>query len=106
MPNTFRKIKDWTVIDIANEINYEVSLTLKNSIESLHEDGVKKIAINMAAVSFIGSLALGIFSFGKKLLDEKGGELCVITPNDTVRETLSSTQMEKILTIVPSEHDL
>ena len=106
MSESFRKIGDWTVIDITQEINYEISLNLKQDIENLCDQGEVKIAINLAGVSFIGSLSLGIFSFGKKLLSDEGGDICILRPNATVKEALSTTQLERIVQVVDDEEEL
>jgi len=106
MTYLYRKVKDWVVIDISNEINYEVSLSLKKNIEEIYSNGENKIAINLKGVNFIGSLALGIFSFGKKLMNEIGGDICILHPNETIKETLTSTEMIRLVRIINSEDEL
>ncbi len=99
-------INGWTVLVMSNEINYEGCIRLKQQIEQLCQQGVEKVALDLTEVRFVGSLALGIFSFGKKLIDNQGGRFCLVGPNPAIRQTLNATQMSKIIPIVSSSQEL
>jgi len=104
----FRKkhLKDWLILKMPEEINYECNLALKKELEKLWEEGERKICFNMSETIFIGSLTIGLLSFAQKHLDDIGGHFCLIDPKKSVKEILEIMGITKIIRIFKDEADL
>jgi anti-anti-sigma factor len=70
------------------------------------EKGIKKIAVNFANTSYIYSGELRVLISCYKLLTEHGGTLCILEPNKTVFDMLMALNIDRLITIYPSEERL
>ena len=101
-----KRIKDWLILKMPKEINYECNLVLKNELEKLWEEGERKICFNMSETNYIGSLTIGVFCFAQKHLDNIGGHFCLIGPKKNIKEILEIMGTTKIIRIIKDESDL
>jgi anti-anti-sigma factor len=99
-------LKDWLVLEIPEEINYECNLALKKEIEKSCEQGERSISLDLRKVSFIGSSTLGIFCFAQKHLDNAAGKFCLIGPNEIITSVLKDMGITKIVKVVGDTSDL
>ncbi len=101
-----KHLKDWIILKMPKEINYECNFSLKSELEKLWEKGEQKICLDLSKTNFIGSLSIGLFSFAQKYLDNIGGEFCLISPNRNIEDTLEIMGITKIIRIIQNESGL
>jgi anti-anti-sigma factor len=95
-----RPYKDWVILDVPEEVNYECNLSLKESIESLCKEGTKRICLDLSKVTFVGSSTLGIFCFAQKYLDNLEGKFCLMDPGAQIRDIMEGAGLAHIIRVV------
>ena len=79
---------------------------LENLILENIEKGIKKIAVNFANTAYIYSGELRVLISCYKLLTAHGGTLSIIEPNKPVYDMLMVLNIDKLITVYPSEESL
>ena len=98
-----RKSKTRTIVELPEVVNYEINLVLKSQLESICKNRGQNIGVDLARVSFIGSLGIGLLSFAKKMVEESGGSFCLLSPNSTVRKIINRAGLERFFTVYGDE---
>jgi len=101
-----RTLEKFTIIDLSEDISFEASLELKDILKDLYKKKNINIGINLSKVSHIGSQAIGVFIYTKKLLEYSGGSLFLIAPNKTVREIINKNDLGRFIIILNDESGL
>lgn len=106
MEFSLKEAGKYTVINMPEVVNYEANLALKGKIEDLCSVEGRNIAIDLAAVSFIGSLGIGLLSFAKKLVESTGGAFCLLAPNKSVMAVIKRLKLENMFNIYENGNDI
>ena len=94
------------IVDVIGKIDrLKDSITLKSFMLSLIEEGAKKVALNLANITYLDSGALNVFIFGNNALKKSGGSLCIIEPNEYVMDVLEVVGLTKLIPVYPTEAD-
>ncbi len=83
-----KHLKDWLILKMPKEMNYECNLAIKNELEMSWGKDEMKICLDLSETNFIGSLSVGLLSFAQRHLDDIGGEFCLISPKRNIEESL------------------
>lgn len=67
--------------------------------------GYRYVVLNMVAVSFIDSAALGWLVLAQRRFQRIGGKMCIIAPAGFVRDILELTEISEWIPIFKSEDD-
>jgi anti-sigma B factor antagonist len=98
MERTVTRLPDGTaVIRLEGRLNMVSADGLRNGIESLVEEGIARVVVDLAEVSFMDSSGLGALIGGVKAARRAGGDLRIAAPPDQVRLVLRLTTLERIL---------
>ena len=62
-------------------------------------DGVQDIEIDMSKLNYISSAGLRVLLVAYTEMNEKGGTLVILNPNDEIREIFNVTSFSSFLTI-------
>jgi anti-anti-sigma factor len=101
-----RKLHTFHVIDVVGKINrLKDSIVLKSFINTLLEKNVSDLALNLARVTYLDSGALNVLIYCHNTLSKKGGTLCIIEPNEYVRDVLEVVGLDKLVRIYPTEEE-
>jgi anti-sigma B factor antagonist len=95
-PSTY---ETWGVLTVDGELDLSTSPDLRDALYAL-ATGHERIAIDLSAVTFMDSTALGVIVAGMKRARERGGELALIGPTGSPRKVLSITALDQIVPIV------
>jgi anti-sigma B factor antagonist len=69
-------------------------------------DASSYVAIDLRAVSFMDSTALGVVVAAMKRARERGGEVALVGPTGSPRKVLSITALDQIMRIVEDPAEL
>lgn len=101
-----RTINDQTsLIDLEGEVDVYTAPQLKQQIITLLDNGAKHVIVNLSAVDYLDSTALGVLIGGLKRLRERDGMLDLICPNQRIKRIFEITGLDKIFDIYPSEEE-
>lgn len=96
----------YKIVDVIGKIDrLKDSITLKSYLITLMEEGAKRVALNLAHITYLDSGALNVFIFGCNALKKSGGTLCIIEPNEYVMDVLEVVGLTKLITVYPSEEE-
>ena len=94
-----------SLIDLEGEVDVYTAPQLKQQIINLLDDGVRRIIVNLSAVDYLDSTALGVLIGGLKRLRERDGNLDLICPNPRIKRIFQITGLDKIFDIYAGEEE-
>jgi len=94
-----------SLIDLEGEVDVYTAPQLKQQIINLLDDGVRRIIVNLSAVDYLDSTALGVLIGGLKRLRERDGNLDLICPNPRIKRIFQITGLDKIFDIYATEQE-
>jgi len=95
-----------SIIDLEGEVDVYTAPQLKQQIINLLDGGVKHVVVNLEAVDYLDSTALGVLIGGLKRLRERDGGLDLICPNPRIRRIFEITGLDKIFDIYSTEDEV
>ena len=102
-----KQVGSYTMITIYDELKVIADLTdFKLEIEKRLELGERKIAVNFADASYLYSGAISVLITSYRIIREKGGNLCIVEPQERVLELLVQMNIDSLIDIYKSEEDL
>jgi anti-sigma B factor antagonist len=93
-----REAADWIVLDLSGEVDLYTAPQLKERISVLAGGDTPRLAINLEAVEFMDSTAIGVLISGLKRCREAGGDLVLVAPREPVQKVLSITGLDRVFT--------
>jgi len=100
-----KSINGASVIDLEGEVDVYTAPQLKQQIIDLLDGGVRHVIVNLTAVDYLDSTALGVLIGGLKRLRERNGALDLICPNPRIRRIFEITGLDKIFDIYATEDE-
>jgi anti-anti-sigma factor len=101
-----RAIGDVTIVDVDGRITVQEGATVfREALSRLLDGGHPKIIINMAAVSYIDSTALGELVRGYTSAAKRGGGLKLLQVTAPVHQLLTMTRLTGVFQEYASEAD-
>ncbi len=98
-----RQAGDVTVLDMSGKITIgEGSVSLRNAIRKLIEEGKKKILLNLSQVSYVDSSGIGEFVASFTAIGREGGQLKLLNLTQKIQDLLAIT---KLLTVFDTYDD-
>ena len=98
-----RQAGDVTILDLSGEVRIgEGSISLRDSIRKLADEGKNKVLLNLAGVKYIDSSGIGELIANYTTISRKGGQLKLLKLTDRVQNLLVIT---KLLTVFDSYDD-
>jgi anti-sigma B factor antagonist len=95
--------RDITVVTASGELDAFVERELEAAFEAASEGG--PVVIDLAAVSFMDSTALGLLVRAVRSLDGKEGAVRVVLPHGTARRIFELTTLDRVLPVSASRDD-
>jgi anti-sigma B factor antagonist len=93
------------VLRVSGDVDFDVAPELKQRIVSRVEEGDRKLIIDLSAVGFIDSTAIGVLVAALKRLRDAGGTLMVVCDNDDVRSIFATVGLESVIPLHRSDQD-
>ena len=99
-----RNAGDVAILDLVGRIVLnDGSVTMREAIAKLREEGASKILLNLADVSFMDSSGLGEMASAFAAVNRAGGQLKLVNIPPRIVDLLRITKLDSILTGFPSE---
>jgi len=100
-----RSIHAASIIDLEGEVDVYTAPQLKQQIINLLDKGVRHVVVNLTAVDYLDSTALGVLIGGLKRLRERNGALDLICPNPRIKRVFEITGLDRIFDIYATEDE-
>ena len=95
-----RRLDDVVVLDISGRLTLgEGTVTLREALQKLLEDGDRKLVLNLAEVDYVDSAGLGELITGYTTVRARGGQLKLLNLTRRIQDLL---QITKLLTVFDS----
>jgi anti-sigma B factor antagonist len=94
------------VVSPAGELDAFTAPELRSELHGLLADvSAKRLVVDLTAVTFLDSSALGVLVGALRRLRERGGELHVVQPRPTVRRIFELTALDAVFTLHASRDE-
>jgi anti-sigma B factor antagonist len=87
------------VVAVSGEVDMYTAPQLKQCLLDLIDGGARKVVVDLSAVSFIDSTALGVLIGGVRRLHGAGGAMALVVTSRSVERVLSITGLDRVFSI-------
>ncbi|MBE3134156.1 MAG: STAS domain-containing protein [Acidobacteria bacterium] len=101
-----RSVGDVTIIDLKGKLTLgEGDELLRDKVNSLIQQGMKKLVLNLAEVPYIDSAGLGEIVRTYTTVSRQGGQLKLLSLTKRITDLLSITKLLTVFETFENEHD-
>jgi anti-sigma B factor antagonist len=90
---------DAGVVRVSGEVDMYTAPQLKESLLSLIEQGTSRVVVDLSAVTFIDSTALGVLIGGVRRVHALDGAMALVVTGRPVQRVLSITGLDRVFGI-------
>ena len=94
-----RQEDDYTIVQIAGEIDVYSAPQLRDCLASLAESGQHRLLIDLEKVEFLDSTALGVLVGGLKRARAEGGSMALVCTQERLLKIFRITGLTKVFQI-------
>jgi anti-sigma B factor antagonist len=87
------------VVAAAGEIDLYTAPQLHESLSAVIAEGAQRVVLDLSAVSFLDSTALGVLVTAIKALQPAGSELHLVCPDEKLRRIIEITGLDSVMII-------
>jgi anti-sigma B factor antagonist len=99
-----RKIRDIQILDCSGQITLGAgTMSIRNAVREIVQSGGKKIALNLANVTYIDSSGVGELVSTYTTVANSGGQLKLLNLTKKTRELLTITKLLTVFDVYDSE---
>ena len=103
MQITTRESYDVLVVDVDGKLDTSTSGYAYDEMVRLAKSGRKKIVANLKGLEYVSSAGLRVLLTAAKLLQTEGGQLKFCEPRESVKQALSISGFNSLLSVYASE---
>jgi anti-sigma B factor antagonist len=96
---------DLGVVVLGGEVDIFTAPQFKESLVGLLDSGVKRLVVDLSAVTFIDSTALGVLIGGVRRVHGAGGAMAIVVATRPVERVLSVTGLDRVFSIYASRDE-
>jgi anti-sigma B factor antagonist len=93
------------VLVVVGELDLFGVPELKRRLAELIEHGIRRVVVDLSAVTFLDSTALGALLGGMRRLRARGGDLAVVNLNPSISQLLRVTGLDQILAVLATREE-
>ena len=98
MISSIRQAGGYKILDISEPVRkYEDITAIKDAIDDLMNNGAVFFALNVANIDFMHSYFIKILTSTYKKLKGRGGDLCLIGPNEFIRNLMKLLNIDDFI---------
>ena len=86
-----------TVVEVRGDLDMATAPQLRDGLQRLVDAGDRQVVMDMAAVGFMDSSALGALVVISKALGDVGGRLCLAAVQPAVLSVLEITSVDRVI---------
>lgn len=94
-----RRDGDVGIVSVSGEVDMYTAPQLKECLVDLIEGAATRIVVDLSAVTFIDSTALGVLIGGVRRLHAAGGAMSLVVTSRPVERVLSITGLDRVFSI-------
>jgi anti-sigma B factor antagonist len=99
-----RQAGDVTVLDLSGKITIgEGSVSLRNAIRRLIEEGKKKILLNLGKVSYVDSSGIGELVSSFTTIQRESGQLKLLNLSQKIQDLMTITKLHTVFDVYDEE---
>jgi len=103
---SIRRKYGYDIIDMKGEVTFEETKTLEDFVKDEISEDTEHVVLNLDGVPFINSSALSVVVKLMQELKEKGIDLSIMNPNETIRGLFEMTGVKKYFKFIRNEEVL
>ena len=96
----------WTTVRLGGDLDSAAAPELRVRLSDVLESGVLALTLDLEAVGFMDSLALGVLVSSQRQIRARGGQLRLVTGSPEVVRVLRTTGLDRVfrvLTALPND---
>jgi anti-anti-sigma factor len=93
------------VLVAEGELDAYTEPMLRRALEQVELDGDRHLVLDLSAVSFLDSTALGVLVKAVREVGERGGRARVVLPATTARRIFEITTLDRVLPVADTRAD-
>jgi anti-anti-sigma factor len=106
MKYTIEKTDKYVMIQLNEEkLNSLVAPDLKTELVKLNAEGARNIILDISEVKYVDSSGLSSILVGNRICENASGIFAIAKPCEHVMKLIKISQLESILTILPSKEE-
>jgi len=106
MKYSIEKTEQYTLIQIgAEKIDAAKTPQLKSDLTTFSAEGAKSLILDFSLVKYVDSSGLSAILLANRLCENTGGLLVLFGINEAVMKLITITQLQKVITILPSKEE-
>ncbi len=106
MKYTIEKTEKYTLIQLHEEkLNSIIAPELKSELVKLNAEGAKNMILDMCDVKYVDSSGLSSILVGNRICENAEGVFAIANPNEHVMKLIKISQLDSILTILPTKEE-
>lgn len=90
---------DLGVVTLSGEVDIFTAPRFKDALVELLDDGVRRLVVDLAAVTFIDSTALGVLIGGVRRVHAAGGAMTIVVTTRPVERVLTVTGLDRVFSM-------
>lgn len=87
------------------EVDLHVAPELRDRLTAAIEEGGDYVVVDLARVTFLDSMALGVLLGALRRLRPRGGELRLVVPSSDLRRIFEITLLDQVFTLNATRHE-
>lgn len=100
-----RRVGNAVILDLVGELTYANRATFKGAVDRVKASGCRHLILNMHAVRFLDSSALGTLALVAQSLSGTPGIIGLLNPQSYVKEIITLANLHQMLPVYHSEQD-
>jgi anti-sigma B factor antagonist len=96
---------DLGVVVLTGEVDIFTAPQFKESLVGLLDSGVRRLVVDLGAVTFIDSTALGVLIGGVRRVHGAGGSMTIVVTTRPVERVLSVTGLDRVFSMHGSREE-
>jgi anti-sigma B factor antagonist len=102
---TTSTVGEATVLSLAGEIDIQSAPGLVSRLEELDSEGARRVVVDLSAVDFLDSSALGALIAAHRSISGAGRSLCVACPKPHISKIFRITRVSDVIDLYDSVED-
>jgi anti-sigma B factor antagonist len=90
------------LVTATGELDVETAPRLRNAVMDTLEAGGRDLVVDLVAVTFLDSTALGVLVAGLKRARQDGGDLRLVATSSLVLRMLAITRLDSVFSVHPT----
>jgi anti-sigma B factor antagonist len=87
------------------DVDLHIASELKDRLTNAIDEGAEYLVLDLARVTFIDSMALGVLLSAQKRFQANGGELRLVVPGSDLRRIFEITLLDQVFTLDATRHE-